>query len=90
MYVSEHRKNRAHSYLPHPTLPILNGYKFSRATEWCLLKQRAHKKQLSSIWQNLESKLINGVLFAKMAASVSTLVNTLQTVMGNYISSVFD
>lgn len=47
------------------------------------------KKQLSSIWQNLKSKLINCVLFAKVAESVSKLVNTLQTVMGLNISSVF-
>lgn len=66
-------KDSAHSYLPHPTLPILNGWRFSRATKWCWLKQRAHKKQLSSILQNLKSELINWVLLAKVAESVSKM-----------------
>lgn len=51
-YVSEHTRDKAPSYLPHPTLPILNAYRFRRASQRCWLKQRAHKQQLGSIWQH--------------------------------------
>lgn len=48
-HVFEHTKNKAHSCLPHSAFPILNVEKFSRATQWQKLKQKAHLKKSSLV-----------------------------------------
>lgn len=71
--------DRAHLYLPHPTLPNSDVKGFSRATERCWLKHlNGSLVQFGKTWSR--SRRVE-FFFAKVAEFVSE-GNTLQTVMG--------